>query len=182
MKKSKFSQPGIPRTFTLSQGLIDLMEDMLKKPNEFGFFSFSEIVRRGILLAYREQVPPYKTPTLSSRIKEEELTEKLSVTKMSDEDYALKVIKGIILPGHDGIPYVVMHWFGNAIQAKPVEGCKDWFSTRFDIVENHHAISKAKPIEEAIKAPDVIRNLKSSYGIIVSDETISNQPANGADS
>jgi len=167
MRKSKYAQPGIAKTFTLNQGLIDLMDEMLKDPMKFGFVSYSEIIRRGIFLAFREQQPAYKDPSPAGKIKQDKYQSKVSFEQMSDEQYAEEVLHAPVFHDNSGVPHVIMHWYGNTVQAKPVAGCKAWFSTRQDIIQNHLTRLKIQPIEDELKNPAIADMLRVMFNINV---------------
>lgn len=154
-------------SITEVQNLVMLPRLMEK----WGLISESEVFRQALTFYYRKMEPIYTQPTPLQEAKLEKIVEVKKFKEMTDEEYALQTMHALILPDQKGQKWVVMHWFGNTISAKPLEGCKDWFSTRFDIVENHLTICKTLPIEEEIKKPSRVQLLSSMYDIIVSDET-----------
>lgn len=145
-------------------------EYIFRLMDKYGTTSYTEVIRRAVTELYDTEFPAYLEKSTAMRIREKRLTEEESFKTMPDEEYATKVLHGIILKDSTNTPYVIMHWFGNSLGAKPVLGCKDWFSTRMDIVENHHLLCKNTPIEEAIKTPYNIGFLKSAFDIDVENQ------------
>lgn len=167
-KKLGFIRKAFVSNFVTEKLLNEIME--LRGSN-----SRSQIIRDAIF-EYRKSTKGFyleDSPVMEA--KRMQLAEKQRFEQMTDEEYALDVIHGLIFSNTSGTKFVVMHWYGNTVQAKPVAGCKDWFSPRYDIVETHLKLCEMDPIERAVKKPDVIRDLKSMYDIIIPDEEVKNQ-------
>lgn len=89
----------IPYTILLDEELVKKVDEMLIKTSVFGFFSKSEIIRRGIILAYEERI---KTPYRIVSPKQEKKMEKDTAWDIiTPEDFALS-IGALVLPTTDG--------------------------------------------------------------------------------
>lgn len=134
------------------------------------FKSASEVVQRAIEFFHDKTYPDYiYNKSATDVLKREKLSTKKSLDEMSDLDYAKDVIGALVIGDK-----IIMHWFSNTIEVRPLAGCKDFFSNNTDIVENHRAINALNPIEKEIHSPNGSQVL-SRAGVVIPNEEIPNE-------
>lgn len=167
MKKSKASPKTVQRTHTFTQGLLDLMNEMLGNEKKYGYLSASEIVRRGILLAYREQKPAYKDETAKGLMRQKDVEEKEDFESVPDKDFATETLKGMVVPDDKGAQWVLIHQQGNWINNIPLEGIKDWFKKHPLDVNYHLEKLKEESLEKALDSKYLKDSFRKDLGIVL---------------
>lgn len=150
MKKSSTASTGKPKTFTLTDGLTELMDEMLTNDKRYGFLSYSEIVRRGILLAYREQKPAYKDESVAGKIKEKRILDTSYIDSLSDEAFATEVCMAPIFTNSVGESFFIFHntFKLGELMCEPLAGVKDYYQRFQPDIEKHIETLKKHPLEE----------------------------------
>lgn len=157
----------IQKFFSLTPRQV-LMIDELER--DFGYISRSEVVRHAIMELYRKKKPEYLQPTATELIKKKVLSSEESFEAMSDEEFVLTKLSGIILKSVTGESFVVLHALGNSFQVLPLKGIKDFISSRREVMEFHLEMNKKTDIAEVISGSYSEGLLLRQYNIDVTNQ------------
>lgn len=169
MRKPKNSVKTIQKTVSLRQADIDLMDQMFLEPEKYSYISYSEIIRAGIYLAFRDPKPFYKDETAAGKLKQEKLKQIKHKDSITDEDYALDTLKTRILDDVNGDKFVIIFLLANYIEARPLEGIKDWGLTNPGAVQDHFSEMNTLPLKSRL-SPYMRGKLTKQYGIIFPED------------
>lgn len=138
--------------------------------SDFGYISKSEVVRHAIMEFYRKKKPEYLQPTATEEIKKKVLRSEESFEAMSDEEFVLTKLFGIILKSVTGEAFVILHALGNSFQVLPLLGVKDFISARKEVMEFHLEMNRKKDIAEVISGGYSAGLLLRQYKIDVANQ------------
>lgn len=107
----------------ISENQQEMLNVFLEK---WGFVSESEVLRQAIVFFYKKWEPAYLQPSAREKGLEEEQRKAKKIQEMSDREFALEVVKGIIMKHRTGKEVVITLGLGNGFYVTQLDQIKIW--------------------------------------------------------
>lgn len=145
--------------------------------NEKGIDNYSQAIRDAVFDYHRKLKPKYLEPTPYMKEKQVALSEEERLDKMSNEQFALEVLKGVIVKDRNGGLWVVSHGLGNSVYCTPLDKIKQWSAQDNGWFMKHNLaqLAKANTVEKAIEKNKL--TLQTHYKIVFDEPTVAEHPA-----
>lgn len=188
MKKTDQKKRTFPLSISVTQPLIEMLDDLLN--SEPSFISRSDVVRAALDHFYNAKRPKYiYDRSASDKQKREKVAAKKTFDQMTDFEYAESLRGTLIIPDKQGMPWLVMLTLGNGARAVQVEGLKQWADNDIFIsgMETHESlVASGEKLEDRLKTGIFDSDFLRDYDIDLknfraSHETNTDQQNNDSD-